>query len=112
MTLETIKEKFDMVSLSTVKIFNNANYVQINDTCDENVQPYYHYVISYNCAKYICDNTDLPVYEFLDLDICVVGVYGIAPNSSNVYNIPQKGYYIDILNAKNNSTDEDSEDEN
>ncbi len=101
MTLETINEKFDMVALRNYKLFDNTNYIQINDTNNENVQEYYHYIISYACAQYICDNTDLPVYEFCDFDIYVVGVYRIGKYDSDAYIIPYKGYYQDMLNAQN-----------
>lgn len=106
MTLETIREKFDMVALSNRKIFDNTNYIQLNDTNNENVHEYYHYIISYTCAQYICDNTDLPVYEFCDLDICVVGVYRIGKYDSDEYIIPYKGYYQDMLNEQNDFCNE------
>ena len=101
MTLEKINEKFDMVALRNYKLFDNTNYIQINDTNNENVQEYYHYIISYACAQYICNNTDLPVYKFRDLDIYVVGVYCIGNYDSDAYIIPYKGYYQDMLNAQN-----------
>lgn len=112
MTLEKIHEKFDMVHLDSLKIFENANYIQLNDTSIENAQEYYHYIISYACAQYICNNTDLPVYKFRDLDIYVVGVYCIGNYDSDAYVIPYKGYYQDILNAQNGSCDEVSKGEN